>query len=55
LYEFIQNFFISQLENNVPLTVIEETDILHWCELSVYKDNKDYMDKLVELDRGGMF
>lgn len=50
LLDFINDFYINRLEEGWTLTQIDETDFLHWCDLMVYKKNRDYTKQLIALD-----
>lgn len=50
LLDFINEFYINRLADGWTLTQIDETDFLHWCDLMVYKRNKEFDAKLKALD-----
>jgi hypothetical protein len=46
----VNDFFLAELENGRSLTDAENIDFLHWCELIVIKNNKEYDATLLALD-----
>jgi len=52
LLDFINDFYMSRIDVNWTLNEIDKTDLLHWCEISVWKANKDYDAQLRALDKG---
>jgi len=50
VYEFIMDFYIDRLEAGWDLTTIDNTDFIHWIDISVYQTIKEYRARLVKLD-----
>ncbi|PHB23098.1 hypothetical protein COE80_19490 [Bacillus pseudomycoides] len=50
VYEFIMDFYIDRLKAGWDLTTIDNTDFLHWIDISVYQTIKEYRARLVKLD-----
>lgn len=51
--DFIMRFYESQLKAGHSLREIDETDILAYMEITVYKACTDYVKKLSEIDTAG--
>ncbi|MED1372166.1 hypothetical protein P4U91_25090, partial [Bacillus paranthracis] len=50
VYEFIMDFYIDRLKAGWDLTTIDNTDFIHWIDISVYQTIKEYRARLVKLD-----
>lgn len=44
------DFYVSRLEAGWTIAEIDSTDFLHWCDILVYKAEREHREALLKLD-----